>query len=394
MRRQSHSLKRDTRLPQVALLIETSNSYARELLHGIRNYWREHRSWIIYLAEKSRGQSPPPWLQEWQGDGIIARIETERIAEAVRRTKLPTVDVSAARLVPGIPWVETNDDAIARFAVEHFLERGFRHFGYYHDERFNWSKWRRDAFIQHLSAAGHACSVFSSRTRPGSNWQQEQATLSAWIATLPKPAGVLACYDNPAVEVLEACCRIGVAVPDQVAVLGVNNDDLLCDLADPPLSSIIPNARRSGYEAAVLLDRMMSGETVPPEPHLFEPLGVATRQSTDVLAVTDPHVSKSVRLIRENACTGTRLEDILKQVPLSRRALESRFRKMLGRTPHEQLLRVKIDRIKAMLMETDLPLARIAERNGFHHVEYMTVMFQKNVGLTPSAYREQNRMIR
>jgi LacI family transcriptional regulator len=376
--------------PEVALLIETSNAYARELLHGIRSYWREHRSWTIYLPENARGQPPPAWLKNWKGDGIIARIENKRIADAVLKTKLPAVDVSAARLATGLPWVETDDDAIARLAAGHFLERGFRHFAYYSDERFNWSKWRRDSFVKYLSAAGHRCAVF---TRPASatpNWKKENQALAEWISKLPKPAGILASYDNRALQLLETCRQLEIAVPDEIAVLGVNNDELLCDLGDPPLSSVIPNARRAGYEAAVLLDKMMRGQTIAPEAHLFEPIGIATRQSTDVLAVTDSHISIAVRYIREHACKGIQIEDVLRQVPLSRRIFEKRFHKAIGRTPHEQIQSVKINRVKALLTETDLPLARIAERAGFAHVEYMSVAFKKVVGMPPRDYREKN----
>lgn len=376
--------------PEVALLIETSNAYARELLHGIRSYWREHRSWTVYLPEHARGQAPPSWLKTWKGDGIIARIENKRIAEAVLKAGLPAVDVSAARLATGLPWVETDDDAIARLAAEHFMERGFRHFGFYGDERFNWSKWRRDSFVKYLAAAGHECALFTRSDSTTPDWELHNRNLSEWVSRLSKPVGILASYDDRALQLLETCRRLEFAVPDEVAVLGVNNDELLCDLADPPLSSVVPNARRAGYEAAILLDRMMNGKSVPPEAHLFEPLGVATRQSTDVLAVTDPHISSAVRFIREQACRGIQVQDVLQRVPLSRRIFEKRFLKAIGRSPHDQIQSVKIGRVKALLTETDLPLAQIAERSGFAHVEYMSAAFKKIVGMPPRHYREKN----
>jgi LacI family transcriptional regulator len=171
-------------------------------------------------------------------------------------------------------------------------------------------------------------------------------------------------------------------------VIGVDNDRLLCDLADPPLSSVICNTHRTGYEAAALLDRMMSGEPVPPEACLIKPLGIETRQSTDILAIDDPHVAVAVRFIREQACTGIQVSDVLQHVPFSRRVLESRFRKILDRTPHEEIARLRIDRVKQLLVETDLPLLVIASRAGFQHVEYMTVAFKKQVGVPPSKFRQ------
>jgi LacI family transcriptional regulator len=201
----------------------------------------------------------------------------------------------------------------------------------------------------------------------------------------------MACYDLRGQHVLNACRRLGVAVPDDVAVIGVDNDDLLCDLSDPPLSSVIPNTRRTGYEAAKLLDEMMCGRKVGALTHLIPPLGIMTRQSTDVLAIDDRNVARAVHYIRQHACDGITVDHVLKAVPQSRRMLESRFRKVIGRTPHEEILRVKLNRVKRLLTETDLPLEQIAERSGFTHVEYLTVAFKREVGMPPSKYRSVNR---
>ena len=385
-----------TRPPKVALLIETSNAYARELLHGVREWLRHHGPWTIFLSEAGRGAEPPPWLKGWKGDGIIARIETPAIAKAVAAARLPAVDVSAARLLPELPWLETDDRAIAQTAAEHLRERGFREFAYVGDDRFNWSRWRRDAFAAHLTQHGLRCWDFANVSRPDSadreaNWETQLADLMRWLKSLPKPLGVFAGYDIRGMQILEACRRLEFAVPDQVAVLGVDNDELLCDLADPPLSSVIPDVRRTGYEAASLLDRMMRGEKVRGEGRLFVPLGVATRQSTDVVAVADRHISTAVRFIREHACNGITVADIVKQVPLSRRVLETRFQKLLGRSPHEQIMAVKLDRVKRLLSETDLSLAVIADRTGFKHVEYLSVAFKRQVGVTASEYRAGKR---
>jgi LacI family transcriptional regulator len=384
------------RPPKVALVIETSNAYARELLHGVREWLRHHGPWTLALAEAGRGAAPPPWLKGWKGDGIIARIETPAIAKAVASARLPAVDVSAARLLPDLPWLETDDRAIAHAAAEHLRERGFSQFAYVGDARFNWSRWRHDAFTAHVTGHGLRCWDFAAPVKAGRadgapDWESELPSLMRWLKALPKPIGVFAGYDIRGVQVLEACRRLGLAVPDQVAVLGVDNDELLCDLADPPLSSVIPDVRRTGYEAASLLDRLMRGEKLRGEGRLFVPLGVATRQSTDVVAVADRHISTAVRFIREHACHGITVADIVKQVPLSRRVLETRFQKLLGRSPHEQIMAVKVDRVKRLLAETDLSLALIADRAGFKHVEYLSVAFKRQVGVTASDYRAGKR---
>lgn len=372
--------------PSVALLIETSNAYARGLLAGIVRYARElHPPWSIRLVEQGRGDPPPAWLRGWTGDGIVARIETQTIARVVTATGLPVVDVSAARHVPGVPWVETDDAAIARIAVDHLLERGFRHFGFCGEPGFNWSHWRREAFVQMIEAAGYDCDVFESKA--SSRKSHERDAMARWIARLPKPVGVMACYDIKAQQFLDACRDAGVAVPDEVAVIGVDNDELLCELSMPPLSSVEPDSRRAGYEAARLLDQLLAGHKVPDEPVLIPPLGVTTRQSTDVLAIDDREIAQAIRFIREHACDGIAVADVLRVVPLSRRAFEKRFQERLGRTPHQEILRLKIVRAEQLLTETDLSLAAIAERTGFRHAEYLSVAFKRATSQTPGQFR-------
>jgi LacI family transcriptional regulator len=377
--------------PKVALLVETSNAYARGLLRGIVSYIREHRPWSLYLSEHNRGDRPPGWLAGWKGPGIIARIETPAMAAVARKLQMPIVDVSAARLIPSLPWFETDDGAIAHLAAEHLIECGFKQFAFAGDERFNWSNWRCEHYQRSLKAAGHECHVYRPSKGFSIDDERQVDELAQWIRQLPKPVGIMACYDLRGQQVLDACRREGVAVPEDVAVLGVDNDDLLCELSDPPLSSVIPNAHRTGYEAARLLDEMMGGRKARGETHLIPPLGIATRQSTDVLAIEDRNVARAVHFIRQHACDGIKVNDVLRAVPHSRRLLESRFKKFLGRTPHEEILRVRLNRVKQLLTETDLSLEQIAERAGFAHVEYLSVAFRREEGMPPSAFRSLNR---
>jgi LacI family transcriptional regulator len=375
-------------------MVETSNAYARGLLDGIVAYQREHEQWSIYLGEQGRGARPPAWFNTWHGDGIIARIETDAIANAVRRSKLPTVDVSAARRVPNIPWVETDDRGIAELAVQHLRDRGFRHLAYCGEPLFNWSKWREQHFVEFARRAGCECSVFAakSRTEKGYSWTRERRRLMNWIERLPKPVGVMACYDFKGQQLLDICREQDIAVPEQVAVVGVDNDARLCGLCVPPLSSVIPDTFRTGYEAAKLLDRMMSGEKVPAEALLFPPLGIAHRRSSDVYAIDDEDVVQALRYIREHACDGITVADVLRKVPLSRRMLEHRFKKLVRRSPHEEIVRIRMERACRLLRETDLPLSEIADRAGFAHADYLSVSFKKRMGVTPRAYRRETRV--
>ena len=373
---------------KVALVVETSNGYTRELLQGVRAWEREHEGWAIRLSEQGRGTAVPAWLREWEGDGVIARVENPPIAKALRATGLPVVDVSAALERTVFPRVATDSRAVTQIAVEHLRERGFRHFAYCGDARFLWSVRRGVYFKEQVRKAGGRCSVFPQRPRDtGDAAEVEIAAIAAWLKKLPTPVGVLACYDIRAQQVLEACKLAGLAVPAEVGVMGVHNDELLCELCDPPLTSVIPNARRAGYEAAELLAQMMTGKKVAATARLVPPLGVAARQSTDVVAVDDPAVAAAARYIREHATAGIGVEDVLRAVPMSRTLLERRFKRLLGRSPGEHILKVRIEHVKTLLATTGLSVGAIADSAGFTHSEYLSVAFRRETGLTPTSYR-------
>ncbi|SEO52703.1 xylose operon transcription regulator XylR [Paenibacillus sp. OV219] len=361
------SLFTSPRRKQVALLIETSNEYARGLLNGIKNYLREHASsWSVTLGEYSRGSNNFAWLDHWNGDGIIARIENEQTARFIREKGLPAIDVSASRRIPTLPCVETNDQSIAAMAAEHFVERGFKHFAFYGDPRFQWSILRGEAYQAYLRSQGYDCLFFEpADAAHEESWHSSSEELIRWLKELPKPIGIMACYDIRGQQLLEACRYVGVAVPDEAAVIGVDNDELLCELSNPPLSSIQTNALKTGYIAAQLLDRMMAGESIEERIHLIEPTSIQVRLSSNVLAVEDKMVSDVIRFIRDHAHEDIQVQQLLDHFSVSRRVLDSRFQKSLGRTPHDEILAVKLNLVKKLLVDTKLNLATIAERTGF-----------------------------
>lgn len=382
-----------TKQKSVALLIETSNAYARGLLGGIASYIHEHELWSIYLLEQERGAAPPSWLKNWEGDGLIARIENKAIAKVVSKLKIPIVDVSAARQVPNIPWVETNDKAISRLAYDHFRDRGFEYFAYCGESDFQWSILRQNAFEQCVNDGGYSCNTFESNTHENRthSLNRQRDKLAKWVLSLPRPVGVFACYDIKAQQVLDVCRQYQIKVPGELAILGVDNDELLCDLCTPPLSSVIPAAHQTGREAAALLDTMMRGCKVSLDARLIDPLGVATRQSTDVMAIQDPEIAAALRFIRDHCCDGINVQDVLKSVSLSRRAFESRFHSILGRTPHQEITRRRIERVRQLLLETDLTLTQISQRAGFQNHEYMSVAFRREMNFPPATYRRNLR---
>jgi LacI family transcriptional regulator len=380
--------------PRVALLIETSKSLGRGVLLGVNRYVKEHKHWSIYLEPRDLGTAPPTWLDRWSGDGIIARVSEPRIAESVLRASLPTVNVSAALPDLKFPRVESNPRSQARLAARHFIERGFRNFAFCGERRQfgNWSMRIGTYFQSILCEGGYDCSPerqYYLGDRPRRDWDAEQESLSAWIASLPKPVGILAVNDPTGLRVLEACHDSAILVPEQVAVLGLENDEILCTMADPPLSSLIPNAQMLGYKAAETLDRLMKGESISSQVNSVEPLGIVTRLSTDVRAHYDDVVAVAVRFIREQACNGIDVEDVVDKVGVSRSCLDRRFRTALGRTPHQEIVRAKLKIAMQLLAETRLTLTDVALKVGYEHVEYMGVVFRRELGITPGAYREQ-----
>lgn len=380
------------RRPHVALIVETSLGAGREILRGIAQYVREHGPWSIYHEPRNLEDSVPAWLHRWQGDGIIARLENDRISRAVAESRLPSVDVLGTAPHPKIPLVHVSDAGLARLAAEHLLERGFRQFGYCGIERANWSLQREEAFVRIVGEAGCRCAVYHLPwlSRTDRSWEAEQERLARWVRQLPKPAGVMVCHDPRGQRVLEACRRAGVAVPEEVAVIGVDNDEPVCEVSDPPLSSVIPDFRGIGYQAAALLDRLMHGQAAPDGPLYLAPQGVAPRQSTDVLAMDDRDVAEAVRFIRQHACEPLAVDDVAEHVSLSRSVLKRRFRAVLGRSVHEEIVRMRIKRAQELLSQTDMPIRLIAERTGFHHQEYLGVVFKARTGRTPGDYRRRS----
>jgi LacI family transcriptional regulator len=386
---------------KVALLFEANNAYARSLLVGIGEYILSHSPWSVHYAELGPADAPPPWLRAWDGHGIIVRGENRRLARAVARLPTPTIDLTPSRLLPRAPWVKSDDAAIAHLAAQHFIERGFRHFAFCGDDRFRWSNRRGERFAHLVREAGHTCHHFAPARATASRASAPQSrnaeatvdTIGAWLAALPKPVAVFACYDNRGQQVLEACRRARLAVPEQVAVLGVDNDEVLCALSPPPLSSVTLNPRRVGWEAAALLASLMSGKKSRAEEHLIPPVDIATRQSTDILAVHDPKIASALRYIREHACAGIGVGDVLRHCPMARRALENRFGRLLGRTPGEEILRVQLNRVKELLIGTKLPIWEIAGRTGFGP-EYLSVVFQRQFNTTPSRFRRDHGVAR
>ncbi|MDA7916134.1 DNA-binding transcriptional regulator [Verrucomicrobia bacterium] len=373
--------------PHVALLVETSLASGRDILRGISRYLHEHIRWGIFHSPRSLEDKFPAWLENWKGDGIIARIQNPEMVRAIKKTGIPVVDVLGIMENTGIPLVHVDDREIAHMGAKHLLERGFRHFAYVGIKEENWSNLRRDYFQAYLSQYGHKCHLHELK-RHTEAWEKQEDQLAKWIKALPKPLGIMVCSDQRGLDIIEAARRANVAIPDEVAIIGVDNDDPLCEVSSPPLSSIKAGHSRVGYEAAALLDRLMLGAAPPSGPIFVPPVSVVARQSTDVLAIEDENISTALKMIRDTGCDELSVDDVARCCGLSRSVLQRRFRKMLDHTVHQEIINVRLKRSCELLAETDLTLIDIAEKAGFKHQEYMGVVFRKHLGMTPAQYRK------
>lgn len=376
----------------VALLIETSGSYGRGLLRGVSKYNRERGGWSTYFHPHGLGDPPPPWMKNWHGDGILARIDTPEIAQLLLKSGVPVVNLRGTVAELPFPYVGPDHDQIAKLAAEHLMERGLKNFAFcgkpmgIHpglDER-------GVTFAEAVRQSGGNCEVFPADCPVDEdNWEMEQERLAKWINSLPKPVGVMACNDERGLQVLDACRRCGATVPDEVAVIGADNDEHLCDLSIPPLTSVDVNAENIGYTAAALLDQMMQGIKPPELAQRLIPRGIFTRLSTDTVASDDEEVNRALRYIRENSCAGLRVVDVLAYMGMSRASLQQRLKRIIGRTIHEEIERVRLARVKKLLISPEMTIKQVARATGFSSVQYMTRVFRAALAETPARYRSR-----
>ncbi len=383
----------DIQPPRVALLVETSTSYGRELLRGVTLYLRENGPWLVQLEQRSIRESPPQWLKNWRGDGVISRLAWPGIADYVRTTGVPVVDLNEQYADLGLPLVFNDQEAIGRMAGEHLLQRGFRQFGYIGQPGGFWSDGRLEGFRQAVAAAGFPCHVFQGRGRTVADyqrrvWETELDLVARWVSSLPRPAGVMACNAFRALQLLDACRLAQVAVPEQMAVIAGDNEEIACEMASPPLSAVINSAREIGYHAAAMLDALMKGRRLRPTRVFVPPRGIVTRRSTEVTAIDDSLVVEAVRFINERANLRIGVEDVVAHAAVSRTTLQNRFRQSLNRTILDVIVDARINRAKGLLVQTGLSLEQVMRRSGFNHFQNFISQFKQKTGATPGVYRK------
>ena len=385
--------RRTPTLPHVALTVETSKGYGRELLFGISKYVRLHGPWSVYLAERGQDDPDPAWLSHWKGDGIITRSLDMKLCRTARDRGIAVVSLRHLLANAEFPTFFPDQHLIATRIAEHFFERGFRNFAYVgvSGER-GWERLRRESFINIVHQRGFSNIVIRpTLVEPDLDWEEQEERLVAWLRSLLVPVGIMVSHDTQGIQLLDACRRAGIRVPNDVAVVSVDNDTVLCELAATPLSSLDQNVQKLGFEAAATLDRMMSGEKVARRNYFIDPGEVIARQSSDVIAISDERIVKALKFVQEKACSGIGVNDIARAAGMSRRDLERKFAKEIGRTPLEEIQEIRFRRVRQLLLETDYVLPRIAEAAGFQYTEYLVRFFKAKSGMTPGQYRRAMR---
>ena len=377
------------RLRRIAILVETSLASGRQILAGISNFLKERDEVSVFHHSGQLGEMYPDSLIGWEGDGIIARVVNQSIADLLVETGLPTVDVLGNIRGHGFPLVKTDNQAIGQMVAQQFIQSGFRNFGLIGLGEENWSQQREVAFFNTAQTPDsgqhtlHLRSTESERT----NITQSLAAIRNWLPTLPKPIGVMVTSDQFAPLLFEVAHELGIRIPEDMCIIGVDNDAPYCDLCRPALSSVDPNHIEVGYQAAHLLERFIAGRATQDETIEVTPHMIHLRRSSSALAVDDPHLSKAMEYIRRNACAGITIDDISRHCGLSRSVLQRRFRSHLNRTVGDSILSEKLTHAKALLHTDNLSMSHIAEQSGFNSQEYMSQVFRKHLQRSPKEFR-------
>ena len=384
------------KMPQVAVLLPTSVKVCRDMRRGILQYVHRHGPWGLHILEGRQGEQKLVRMKEWGCTGIIGRLYTPELVEVALQADVPLIimDPKDEFQRKGHPLsrcsiVRSDTAAIGRMAAEYYLSRKFANYAYVGEiHGLGWSVTRGEAFAETIRKAGFACHIYG--TLPKAEEEDaglERARLCAWLLELPKPVALLAAMDNRGRQVMDACAWSGIAVPRDAAVLGVDNDDDLCETTTPPMSSILLDAERACYEAAHLLDGLMRHITRKRHVITYGPAHVVSRRSTDTTQITDGVVVRALEFIAVNACSGIGVPDVVRHVRTSRRLAEIRFRRVLGHTVLEEILRVRLERVCTLLKETNLPIGEIARMCGSDSESHLGTLFRRRFACTMRDFR-------
>lgn len=367
--------------PRILVTLDFTVTHGRGIFHGISTHAQSHGQWDLVLADPAVLERPAPAPIR----GIIAHVASSRTAELIRQSGIPAVNTSNVLLETGLMRVSSDDRAVGAMVADYYLARGFERFAFMPIRGHGYSDLRQEGFEQRLLAAG--------AEQPSLPQGSSTTDLADWLGSLEPPVALMACNDRNARDVANICREIGRSVPQDIAIVGVDNDEIMCEGFQPPLSSVALSTRLIGFRAAQRLEELLrdGAPTVPQAPLLLPPRGVVTRLSSDHLAVDDPDVAAALRIIAASIRDGIDVRQVADEVGVSRRALERRFQKVLGRSPGAEIRRVQIQRAKDLLASTDLPMPQTAASAGFSSAKQLSETFTHQVGLPPTAYRRRFR---
>lgn len=368
------------------------SGWGSDVLRGLARFSEHREPWEFRIA--GWGETPLGLPSNGdQVDGLVIALGNEQEELSLLERGVPCVNVSSKRPVRWVPSVLVNDEAVGKMVAEYFMHQGLREFAYCGNERWHFSSPRGKSFAERLKQAGYSCDIYEPpRQLDGGVTDKELEELSGWLAKLSHPAGVMACNDIRARDIARAATHAKLRVPDDVAIVGVDNDDLICSVTVPPLSSVDTGAQRLGYEAARLLERLMRGERPPAESIRIRPQEVVVRRSSDVVAVNDQVVAQAIRYIKREVSKGLTVGAVVSEMGVSRRLLERRFRKVLDRTVHDEIRRAQIDIARRLLVETDMPLSEVTQRCGFRYFSHFSQVCKEELAMPPGEYRQHFRL--
>lgn len=386
--------------PQVALLLDSCHETSRGMMRGIFEYVRLYGPWGLNIITGGGFEQKLPDFRFWKGNGVIANVYTREMADAIVAARLPTVIFDL-----NDEWQETwyamshacqvqcDSAAIGRLAAEHFIQKGFSRFAFVREaNNINWSRWREEAFAGHLAQAGFACDVYPGPAPHERVWEAERRQMIRWLQKRSKPIAIFAANDARARQVLNACLAADIRVPYEAAVLGVDNDPLICETCIPSLSSIRLDVEAAGYAAAELLDKRMFGASrkkASKETVTYPPLEVVSRLSTKTVHVNDKLVIDALEFIRINAGLNIRVSEVADHIKVSPRWLEKRFECVLGRSVIDEIKAIRMETILRLVTQTQQPFDQIARKCGFSSVNHLRKIFREERGQTMSACREE-----
>jgi LacI family transcriptional regulator len=380
---------------KVVLLLDFTEEYHKNLLQGIVRYSRQFGPWVfcrmpVYYRETIGIDGILKWARDWGAKGLIGQLHSDSEIWKFTHAGISVIAQDFEERFRDVPNITGAYHDTGRLGAAYFLKKGFKNFAFYGFNDIVWSRERAEGFEEKVREAGHFVHYFEhKRSRSMDLWYYKPSALSRWLKSLPKPIALMACDDNQGLHITEASRHAGIRIPEDVAVLGVDNDESICFLSDPPLSSISLDIEKGGYEAARLMQQMIAGEKKKLYNIMVKPTHINTRSSTDIYSTDDNHIVHALKYIHSNIDKNIKVDQVLREVPLSRRSLEKRFIHITGLPVYKYIYNLRIEKFVERLLETDMTVIEIAQELGLDDAKNIARQFRQIKGLTPLEYRRK-----